>query len=265
MKKSVQKPASIGGTAIAKPLDFSADAGKGLEGTSKADFAIPFLIMLQGLSPQLETVKGAKPGLMLNTITGELYASIMVIPCAYQRRFVRWAPRSMGGGYRGELSPLDVEAGTVKGLSQVNGMYLMDVPAGATPFDKDGKALYDKLNDTRNHFVLAQSESGAWQPALMSLSSTQIKKSKRWMSRIQGLELKQGGKTFTPPSFSHTYRVTTEKEKNAKGDWWGFAIALDAPIADANLYEAAKRFHDSVVAGTVKVSQPVEQPTAEGF
>ena len=56
-------------TAVAMPLDFSADAGMGMEGADKSSFAIPFITMLQGLSPQLETVEGAKPGLFINTIT----------------------------------------------------------------------------------------------------------------------------------------------------------------------------------------------------
>ena len=44
-------------------LDFAADAGMGMEGVDKDSFAIPFIALLQGLSPQLETVDGAKPGL----------------------------------------------------------------------------------------------------------------------------------------------------------------------------------------------------------
>jgi len=258
-KQTVTKSESVKSGAVTTPLNFQSDAGKGLEGTTKSDFAIPFLTMLQGLSPQLETLKGAKPGLILNTITNELYDKLIVVPCAYQRRYVRWAPRSAGGGYRGDLSPLDVEAGSVKGCAQINGMYLMDVPTGAVAFDKEGKALYDHLQDTRNHFVLAQAANGSWQPALMSLSSTQIKKSKRWMSRIQGLEMKDGSRTFTPPSFSHSYLVTAEKEKNAKGEWWGFSIALLGPLTDGSLYEAAKKFHASVVAGAVKVQPPVQE------
>jgi hypothetical protein len=250
MKKQTLAKPSLPTTA----LNFAADAGQGLEGTSKADFAIPFLTVLQGLSPQLATVPGAKPGLILNTITNELFTTLHVIPCAYQRRYIRWAPRSAGGGFRGELSPLDVETGNVAGLSQHEGTYLLDVPPGVSPFDKEGKPCYDHLADTRNHFVLAQSAKGVWQPALLSLSSTQIKKSKRWMSRIQGLEVHDHGRTYTPPSFSHSYTLSVVQEKNAKGQWHGLDITLAGPLTDAALYAAAKRFHDSVSAGAVTAS-----------
>lgn len=241
-------------------LNFAAHAGKGLEGTGKADFAIPFLTMLQSNSPQLETVPGAKKGLFINSITNELFTEVLVIPCAYQRRFVRWAPRATGGGYRGEVSPLDVEAGTVKGMSSHDGQFLMDVPEGTkNAFDKDGKPLFDHLADTRNFFILVQSESGRWTPALMALSSTQIKKAKKWLSLIQGIEMKEDGKPYTPPSFSHMYSLATEKESNAKGEWYGLKATLEEVLTDQSLLDRAVAFHDSVTAGTVKVSQPAPE------
>ena len=83
-------------TALAvMAADFAADAGLGMEGADKSSFAIPFLSILQGLSPQLETVDGAKPGLFINSITNEVFKEVLVIPCAFQRRFLRWAPRGL--------------------------------------------------------------------------------------------------------------------------------------------------------------------------
>lgn len=226
-------------------LDFSADAGMGMEGADKSAFAIPFVSALQGLSPQLETVEGARPGLFINTITNELFKEVLVVPCAYQRRFLRWAPREQGGGYKGELNPIDVETGALDGLG-VN--------------EKGQPTLEgDQLKDTRNHFVLVKSESGVWQPALISLTSTQIKKSKRWMSRIQGIEMRAAnGTAFNPPSFSHVYKLTTKKEENSQGSWWGVEIDLVGPVGDLEVYQKAKAFHQSVVAGTVEVVHPTQ-------
>jgi hypothetical protein len=246
------------GGAVGQVLDFAADQGMGMEGADKSSFAIPFISMLQGLSPQIETVDGAKPGLFINNITNELAKELLVVPCAYQRRYIRWAPRSAGGGYKGELSPIDVETGKVPGLTMVNGVYLMDVPAGVTnPFDAKGAPLYDHLADTRNHFILVQSAEGNWQPALLSLSSTQIKKSKRWMSRIQGIEMRDAqGRVFNPPSFSHIYRMKAVKESNDKGEWWGIDINMERAVDNAELYTKAKKFHSDVIAGAVEVSTP---------
>jgi len=233
--------------------DMMADAGAGLEGTDRSSYAIPFLTILQGLSPQLETVDAAKPGKFINTITNEVFTEVLVVPCAYQRRYLRWAPRSEGGGFKGEFNPVDVETGKVDGVTT----------------NSEGRLVIgsDELKDTRNHFVLAQTAEGVWQPALLSLSSTQIKKSKRWMSRIQGIELKApNGKTFVPPSFSHVYKLTTVKEKNNKGEWYGLEVELVSPVSDPELYAKAKAFHAQVVAGDIEVQQPVQDATAEeGF
>lgn len=247
-------------------MNFEADAGKGQEGADKASYAIPFLTMLQGQSPQIETVDGAKPGLLINTISNELFKEAIVIPCAYQRRFIRWAPRAKGGGYKGEFNPIEVETRKLPGLSYINGQYLMDVPKDASQwFDEKGTPLFDHLADTRNHFVLVQNEHGQFQPALMSMASTQIKKSKRWMSRIQGLELLgTNGKPFNPPSFSHTYTITGVKEENAKGHWWGLSIELTAPVADPDVYARAQDFYKSVVAGQVEVSMPEQEHEGGG-
>jgi hypothetical protein len=205
---------------------------------------------LQGLSPQLETVEGARPGLFINTITDELFKEVLVVPCAYQRRYLRWAPRSEGGGYKGEYNPIDIETGKIVGVEK----------------DAEGRLKLegDELKDTRNHFVLMQSETGAWQPALLSLSSTQIKKSKRWMSRIQGVELRTAeGKAFNPPSFSHVYRLKSVKEENSKGSWWGLDVELVEAVQDAELYNKAKDFNKQVAAGEVKVQEPISEHTAE--
>lgn len=239
-------------TALAvMAADFAADAGLGMEGADKSSFAIPFLSILQGLSPQLETVDGAKPGLFINSITNEVFKEVFVIPCAFQRRFLRWAPRSEGGGYKGEYNPVDIETGKIAGV-QTNA---------------EGRLMLenDELKDTRNHFVLMQTESGAWTGALLSLSSTQIKKSKRWMSLILGIEMRNAqGKPFNPPSFSHVYKLSAVKEENSKGSWWGLQVEKVEPVGDAELYAKAKAFHNSVSAGEVEVAPPQADVEAAG-
>ena len=265
MSKAIQK-SKTQEVAVFDNSMFAADAGKGMEHADKDSYAIPFITLLQGLSPQLETVEGARPGLFINTITNEVASKIHVVPCAFQRRYLRWAPRASGGGFKGEYDPAEVDAGLVKGVRKVDGMYLCDAPENGPFFDKDGHPLFDRLNDTRNHFVLALSDDGNWKPALISLSSTQIKKSKRWMARISGIEMKDSkGTVFVPPSFSHIYVLSSVKEENNKGSWWSFEIDMVGPVQDAALYQKAKDFHSSVVAGKVEVSPPIAESAQEGF
>ena len=230
---------------------FEADAGAGMEGADKDSFAIPFLSILQPLSPIVAegNVEGAKAGRFINSVTNEMVDVVRVVPVAFQRKFLQWAPREKGGGYKGEHSPVAVEAGSVPGMvrSDDGRVYI----GGTNPKE------HDQLKDTRNHFVLIVKEDGSWSPALISMSSTQIKKSKRWLSRMQSVQMKNAaGQHFTPPSFSHIYEAASVKESNDQGIWFGWEIDMVGPVQDAELYAAAKAFHAQIAAGKVETAPP---------
>jgi len=245
-KPPTKAVAKRGSTEVGKPLDFSADAGKGMEGSDADTFALPFVNVLQPLSPQMDTIDGAKAGMFFNSITMELFKTVRVIPCAFQRRFLRWAPRDQGGGFKGIFHPSDIESGKIDGVERDENGFL----------SIDG----DDLRDTRSHYCLVYSEKlDTWTPAVISMSSTQVKKSKRFMSMINGLELKKGKQSFTPPSFSHIYEFSTVKEENEKGKWFGIEMELVGPVEDASLYAKGRAFNEQVLAGEVKVSDPVPE------
>jgi hypothetical protein len=78
---------------------FEQDAGLGNENVGQEDLALPFLKILSGLSDELDNVDGAVPGMVYNTVSGELFSGkdgIKVVPCHYNRRFLQWAPRGSG-------------------------------------------------------------------------------------------------------------------------------------------------------------------------
>ena len=83
------------------PSMFEADAGVGLENMSQDDLALPFLKILSGVSKELDDLEDARKGDIYNTVSGAVYKGkdgIKVIPVAYQRRFIQWAPRGEGTG-----------------------------------------------------------------------------------------------------------------------------------------------------------------------
>jgi hypothetical protein len=228
-------------------IDFANDAGSGLEGADKDSFAIPFVRVLQGLSPALEEIEGAKPGHFFNTVTKELWSDgVSVIPVSFQRRFLKWLPRSAGGGFKGEMS-----VGEFTALGA----------AGSLGEDERGLPMHDGcvLRDTRTHFVLVVREDGSYTPAIIALSGTQIKKSKLWLSMINELKMRdKAGVPFTPASYAAVYRLTTKKEQNDQGTWHGVNVVMERTInpadaGDAELYMAAREFHKQVSAGAVKV------------
>ena len=57
---------------------FEGDANAGFQTMSQEDLALPFLKVLGQLSPEVNTrhakhIKGAEPGMILNTVTNELH------------------------------------------------------------------------------------------------------------------------------------------------------------------------------------------------
>lgn len=259
--------AQRGSTAVAAvgEIDFGSDAGKGMEGTDKDSFAIPFLLVLQPMSPAVAEglVEGAEAGMFMNSVTNELFNEVFFIPCAYQRRWIRWAPRNSKGGYKGDFVTEAVqklrEEGKVKELD--NRLY----------FPLDDGTLHekkcDRLSDTRHHFGLFVPERNAdfGSPIVAALTSTGIKRSKNFMARIDGIKMKRGdGSIFTPPSFSHIYRITTVKEQNDEGIWHSPVFDDPRPIANPNLYAAAKAFHQQISAGSVVLATDSLSRNEEG-
>lgn len=239
-------PSSNTGGALATM--FQDEAGSGFENTDDQSFAIPFLQILQSGSPQCKRsdgayVKGAEEGMLFNTVTGDLYSGddgLRIIPCYYKRTFIEWAPRDSGGGFKGEHSPSDPIVSTIQRTDKGDVL-----PNG------------NLLVDTRTHYVLIIKEDGSFQPAVISMSSTQVKKSRQWMSKMDGIKFKNAaGQLFTPPMFSHSYLVQTTPEQNDQGSWFGWKIGAAELIEDPQLFAVAKEFKRAVSSGEVKEQVP---------
>jgi hypothetical protein len=257
MAEAKNQVAEMKNTAVALSTMYEEDIGAGFEQADKDAYAIPFLSILQAGSPQVKKsdgayIKGAEEGFLFNSVTQEVIDGTngtTVIPCYYTRRFVKWGARDAGGGFKGEFLPTDPIISTAK---EVDGRLLLADASGAF-----NPKTSDILVDTRNHYVLILSDNG-YSPALISISSTQIKKSRQWMSKMDGIKLRRAdGTMFTAPMFSHTYKLSTVPESNDKGSWYGWKVETGGLVEDAGLYQAAKAFRDAVGAGEVKAAQPM--------
>ena len=92
------------------------------------------------------------------------------------------------------------------------------------------------------------------------MKSTQFKKSKQWNSAMRSLKMKDGnGSLFTPPRFSHIWKLETVSEENKNGSWHGWQISKDGVVEDVNVYQEAKLFAESIQAGQVNVKHVREE------
>lgn len=258
MAKSTEV-AEVKNTAVAMADQmYAGDSGSGFEEASAEAFAIPFLSVLQSGSPQVKKsdgayIKGAEEGMLFNSVTQEVYSGevgIEIIPCHYTQRYIEWQLREKGGGFVGEHLPNDPIVGQCS--KDEKGRQL--TPAG------------NQLNDTRNHYVLIRRD-GTLSPAIMSLSSTQISKSKQLMSMLQGVKIKDPttGMFQIAPMYSNVIKVTTVPQSNDKGSWFGYKFELIGKVTDQGEYAEAKSFAHAVKAGLTKVERnmQVESPNVE--
>lgn len=246
-------------TAVSVASFMEDDFGTGFEGADSDSYAIPFLQILQKMSPSVDEdngayVEGAKAGMLMNSVTQALYdvkdRPLQIVPCAFKRTFILWAPRDAGGGFLGEKTPEEMDDIIASGeVENVNGRYLVK--------DEDGKVDDKKSNyymDTRSHYVIVlDPKTGEYGPAILSLSSTQIKASRGLMTTLQQRKAESNGVRRTLPTFANIVNITTKAMANEKGSWSAINFEVQKElISDPALYSEAKEFYRAVSAGEKK-------------
>jgi hypothetical protein len=236
--------------ALVLASSFEEDAQAGFDNMGQEDFALPFLRLLTNTSPEVGEVDGAMPGMIYNSVTGQLFdgkKGILVVPTAYVRQYIEWAPRGSGSG-----APIGIYPSTSDILSRTH----------REPGDnKDYLDNGNYIENTANHYVMVVDEQGVPSPALIVMKSTQLKKSRKWNSMMMSVKLQGKNGLFTPAIYSQIYRLTTVGESNDKGKWFGWEIERVGSVEDPNVYAAAKAFAEQINAGKVQVKH--EGETAE--
>ena len=231
-------------------FDMEADAQQGTQNISQDDLALPFLKILGQLSPEVNKrdgkyVEGAEPGKIINTVTNELFDSLNVIPVFYKRQYVEWQDRgtSTGAPVAIHEADSDIVSQTTRGKD-----YKDRLPNG------------NYLENTANHFVLTLGASPEnVEHALISMKSTQLKVSRKWNSMMMGIKMQGKNGLFTPPTYSHIYKLSTVQMSNDKGTWFGWDVSKVSSIEDKAIYDMAKSFAESVGKGEIQAKHGTEE------
>ena len=229
---------------------FEADANQGTQNISQEDLALPFLKILGQLSPEVNKrdgkyVEGAEPGKIINTVTNALYDTINVIPVFYKRQYIEWQDR----GTTGSGAPVAIHDADSDVVNQTT--------RGKDYKDRLPNGNY--LDNTASHFVLTVGNNPS--TALISMKSTQLKVSRKWNSMMMGIKMQGKNGLFTPPTYSHIYKLSTTQMSNDKGTWFGWDVSKVGPVEDADLYGTAKAFAESVGKGEVQAKHGTEEKT----
>jgi hypothetical protein len=251
-KEDVKTPAAV--------YDYAEYAGAGFEKHTRDDYAVPFLGVLQSNSPQIETLPSARPGMLFNTVTNELYDAkkgIVFIPAETQHNFIEWRPRDQGGGFVS---------------SHALGSELVKKAKDEQEFGKykvvKGQPKSNDLIETYYVYGILVKEDGTSEKMIIAFTSTKNKIYKQWMTKARTIQVAiPDGRRITAPLFAHKYRITSVGQKNAKGSFFNFQVAFDgAEAVDCRLgttdplFLEAVAFRELVQSDGIKAAHETQAP-----
>lgn len=247
VKESAKLPAGLNMDELLQ------DSGAGTADMGMDDIAVPYLYILQPLSPQVDPdndayIEGAKSGMFLNNVTNEVYdgreVGLEVIPCAYERKYVEWVPRDSGGGY---VADHDIDSGI---LSE------------CTPNDKGIPVLKsgNLVIETAYHYVYFKNPTnGIWEEIIIPMKSTMLKKSRRWNKTLVATLIP--GTTIQAARWLYPYKLKTVKETKNGNTWSNFDIERLPDMVTADQYRSAKAFSELFKTGLIKRAKETDTGT----
>ena len=241
--KAVAKQEKSNLPSFLKDKDLSQHA----EHLTQDDVSIPFMQILQQLSPQCvdgdpQYIDGAKPSMVYNTVTKELIETkekgFDFVPVSYKDTYVEWIPRNAGGGFVKEYSIADGD--TIVTARNENGH---DIIQEGSPLGTPG----NQLNRTHTHFIFVLTDSG-YEPAVMTMAITQLKPSKNLNSLVNNHPIPGAGVI----RFAHVINARTEMRKNDQGSWYIWSWEYKGNLEDEAIFDAAQTFATGVKSGEHK-------------
>ena len=230
------------------------DAGKGVS-TSPDEVGIPFLYILQDMSPQVKKrdpqyVEGAEVGDIYNNVTREVIPAsvgIEFIACGFEAAQVEWKPNR--GGFAGK-HPHDTPLLAQKKPKQEGDKVVMVIDNG------------NILTETKYHygFFRRRGSQDRWEMCVIGMASSMIKNSRE----LEGMKRR----TYLPsgkvaPAFSRIYNFSTKLVSKDGKDWFVWEIAQDRWV-NGEEYAAGKAFAESIERDGVKTATPGDETAAGG-
>jgi len=233
--------------------DWSQSQVTGFENTTSEDLGIPFLVILQKGSPEVDpdhadhetkVIAGATSGCIINTLTREILHEregdpLRVIPCGYHRMYVEWKKRDSGGGivrvHRNSSILEQTKRDEEKNVDVLENGNLIVTTAYFY-------VKYRNLEDTE------------WISAVISMTSTQLKKARMWLNMMMSMKINVGDKKVTPPMYSHNYYIASIPESNSKGNWLGWKIESGEILSDPELIQNCMVLSKLILAAPPKLA-----------
>jgi hypothetical protein len=235
--------------------DYIKNEQRGSENVGVEDIIIPRLEIIQALSPQVKRgdakyIDAAKPGMLVNSVSQELYGeSVVVIPIVYQKQWLVWGRRKYidesgreqksEGGFFGAFNSPEEAKDRVESEVKDNGT--------------NPRSL--EVLDTPSHLcLLLNFGTGKTEEVMVSMPRTKAKVSRQWNSLVR----MAGGDRF-----SRAYKVSAVMEKNKQGDDYINFNVTQLGFPSKAVYEKAEGLYKQMQAGRAVTMDVSEYNTVE--
>lgn len=254
MVKSTTKKDAVAttpkGGALAIPTYGKEIQHAGWDGASTADYQIPFLNQLQALSPQCTEGEpayrvDAKPGMLINSVTGDLYpGDVELVFALTKHSYVEWKDQASGGGFVAEHA---IDSDVVKKAKA----------AAKDQLNLKSEAGND-IVETFNAYALIVEDGQAKDQVVVSFNRTKIKRYKQIMTRLRTFK---GSDRI--PLFAHRLVMSATNEKNAANQPYKNVqvnpavnndIAASLLPGDSPILEVANALREAIMGGTARAN-----------
>lgn len=229
------------------------------DNASADDLLIPFLSILQPMSPQIleadddDKPEGLKAGSYFNSVTGELTTAkegLVIQPVMFQTMVVEWKPRENGGGIAGRFEMTD---DFIRKARKANGNSMVGLKNG----DNDLiETVYLYVN------VLNADGSEVIGFAVLPVKSTSLQPVKGFRTAMQMVKGK-------PPYFAFRARLSSEKKSNDQGTWYRLKVSpltgtswmesMINPASEGELLQSGINLFDMIGTGEAKADFASEE------
>ena len=246
------------GGAVAT-FDYGDAAGAGFENQDSSFQQVPFISILQSISPEVTAENSElKAGMIYNSVTQEAIKGsdgMLLVPALVERVFVEWVPRENGGG----------DGAGFVGIHQPDSEVVRAAQERADPKNRNALKTPEgnQLVETFQMYATTCDEKGdPTGAAIIPFTSTKISPFKAWSSKINQFPHRKYGMKGQPPLFAHLTRMTTVKTKNKKGEFYVVALTpakeghvLESLLGpDNEAFQQAFQLYTSVKSGQAKAN-----------
>lgn len=222
-----------GDTDAGLPSFVNAESKRGQDNVTSQDLTLPRLRLLQYISDEVKQkndayVEGAVAGMMLDTVSKELFEKVIVVPAYYERKYNVWRTRDAGGGLIAScFSETEAREELVRACEAEN-IPMDDVNRVEKTFE---------IIDTPTHYCLrVDPKTGAVSPIIVDMPATKQKVSRNWNTE----QKRKAG-----DSFAHAWEIGSVEESNKRNeDYFNYTVK-HLGFVTKEIFEQAEEVYES--------------------